>query len=115
MRWVIVMGFIRFESSERNLFSRAGYGIFQCDRGELHLRDSHIRDALYSEYDWFCDNLNAPDDVYYREGRRAARSGACWFRDTSKDHVNRGRHIAKLLVSAGVQVHQLRSNNPGAT
>ncbi len=109
--------FIRFESFLRDDESRSHLGIFQTAGECLRQTPADARGwhhaELRRELDWFNDQLDAPDRFFYRVGRRAERSGICWFRDSATDHVARARYMAWLLGETGTPILLRRQATPG--
>lgn len=110
--------FIRFESPVRDGYSRANLGIFQTigrclsdtprdQRGWQHAE-------LRREVNWFNDQMDVPHRLYYRGGRRAGRSGICWFRDHATEHIERARYMAWLLDDLGTPILMRLSDTPGS-
>ncbi|MEO0568456.1 MAG: hypothetical protein AAF066_12040 [Pseudomonadota bacterium] len=110
------MGFIRFITPKQDQWSRVETGIFQCGL-DLWYEDTDtsclITKAIRSELEWFNEHLDCPDRFFYRVGKKAERSGVCWFKDESGEHVRRARNMAQLLAKLGAETRQIRCEYPG--
>lgn len=109
--------YIRFETSIRDDWSRCNHGIFsaaykvQYESPELkaHWQTQQIWKVVY----WFNDNLEAPDQLDWRGGKKSMISGVCWFRDNATRYVSQARYLSWLLNDLGFYVTERRQRNPG--
>jgi hypothetical protein len=101
--------FIRFQTNLRCRQDGCRLGIFCAEReyqSSLELPD-FIRDQLDEFYNWFAENLPAPDLSH--EHWRAL----FWFRTDAKKLLGIAWSIVALLNEAGVYVDVLTSADPG--
>ena len=73
-----------------------------------------LREAIWSQIDWFERNLPVPGRTFLVKSRKRWRSdGICCFVDDAHEMIARAFAIASLLRECGVLVTKVATHRPG--
>jgi hypothetical protein len=74
-----------------------------------------LREALWTEIDWFEANLPVPERSSFlvKSRRRFRADGICWFTDSAREAIARAFAVAALLRDCGVPVAKVATHRPG--
>jgi sulfur carrier protein ThiS len=74
-----------------------------------------LREALWTEIDWFEANLPVPArrSFLVKSRRRFRADGICWFTDGAREAIARAFTLAALLRECGVPVSKVATHRPG--
>ena len=69
-----------------------------------------VQNELKEQFDWYNDNLEAPDELGKYFKRRDTIWGICWFKSEAKECIQRAHFCAWLLGEAGIPIRMLKAN-----
>jgi hypothetical protein len=103
--------YVRFVIVGKDEESHPDRRIFQAAAQALEWHDVAGSDAdeLNELLSWFSKHLEKPTSL----GRDKLRSGICWFREGSTEHISRIREMVHILERNGSYVKEIRTNKPG--
>jgi hypothetical protein len=103
--------YVRFVVGREDEDSHVERGIFQAAALALEWQNITGSDAdeLNKLRAWFSTNLEKPTSV----GRDKLRSGICWFKAESTEHVSRIWEMVRILERNGIYVKKIRTDKPG--
>ena len=103
--------YIRFVIGELDEQSRSPAGVFQVafELRDRNLLEPHEEAWLNEELRWLKMHLKSPDCLAEPGNERAI----CWFHPRALRPIEKVRSIAALLEEKGLQVHMLKTKDPG--
>lgn len=109
--------YVRFYSPWAEVRRGVHYGLFgpagDCAH-DLGVGEG-LREAIWSELDWFADRLPVPKRrAFVVKSKKRWRSvGICWFKDDAREMIAHAFTLAWLLRDCGVPVTKVATHRPG--
>jgi hypothetical protein len=72
-----------------------------------------LRDALWTEIDWFEENLPVPRRFRVKSRGRWLPDGICWFVADAREPIGRAFALAALIGECGVPALKVATRRPG--
>jgi hypothetical protein len=103
--------YVRFVIGQKDEERNVEQGIFQAVTLALEWQNITGSDAdeLNEGLAWFSKNLGKPTSF----GRDKLRSGICWFKTGSSEHISRIWEMVNVLERNGIYVKKIRTDKPG--
>src|SRR3546814_12824755 len=74
-----------------------------------------LRAALWTEIEWFEQNLPVPSRLWVKSRGRWLPAGICWFVDDACEMIARAYALAELIGTTGVPPTHAAPPRPGPT
>ena len=108
--------YLRFTTQFINPYGERETGIFMAlkyfrDDYSATQNDDVVKLKALSA--WFNQNLDKPTKLSNASNKSPANISLSWFKDSSKEHINRIHELIEILERYDIVVERITSKNPG--